>query len=124
MTMDPAEIIRLAGAKAKGKRPQFFANPEIDRLVSITLALAGELAVTRERLDTLERLLAQRAVLTRADIERYVPDREAAQERGRWHQEYLARILRVLQQEVEALQQSDPEAEQVAGELSKPSDAD
>ena len=122
--MDAEEVIRLAGAKARGRRPQFFANPEIDRLVSITLALAGELAVTRERLDTLERLLAQRAVLNREDIEGYVPDRQAAQERGRWHQEYLARVLRVLQQEVEALQQSDPQAEQVAGELSKPSDAD
>jgi len=117
--MDPAELIRLAGTKAKGKRPYFFADPDIDRLVAITLALAGELAVARERIDTLERLLQSKSLVSRDEIERYVPDQAAAQERGHWQQEYLARVLRVLQQEVEALQEGEsaPSAEQVSREL-------
>lgn len=117
--MDPAELIRLAGTKAKGKRPHFFTDPDIDRLVAITLALAGELAVARERIDTLERLLQAKDVIAREEIEEYVPDDEAAAQRGRWQQEYLARILRVLQQEIEALQEGEGEAsaEQVAREL-------
>jgi hypothetical protein len=44
--------------KAKSKRPIYFNNPECDKLLAIIMALAGELAVTRERLDTLSGLPA------------------------------------------------------------------
>jgi hypothetical protein len=42
--------------KAKGKRPVYFNDPENDKLLAITMAVAGELSVLRERLDTIERL--------------------------------------------------------------------
>jgi glucuronate isomerase len=70
--------------------------------------MAGELAVTRERLDTVERLLAERQLLDRQLIDAYRPDAAAAEERGRWQLEYIARLLRVLQQEVEAMQRNSP----------------
>ena len=98
MALDP---IALAGSKAKGKRPGYFRDSDSDRLMAILMAVSGELAVTRERLDTLERVLEAKGLLQQADIESYVPDSDAARKRGLWHQEFIARILRVVQQEIE-----------------------
>jgi hypothetical protein len=109
--------ILRANAKAKGKRPAYFDDPAIDRLLSITMALAGEVSVLRERLDTVERLLEEKGALSRADIEAYVPDREAAFERGVETRAYIGRILRGVQQDVEALKESEPPVEQVSREL-------
>jgi len=102
-SMNDLELQQLINAAASGKRPHFFADADVDRLLSIVWAMAGELAVTRERLDTVERLLAAREVLDRAQIDAYRPDEAAAEERGRWQIEYIARLLRVLQQEVDAM---------------------
>jgi hypothetical protein len=60
--------IARAGAKAKGKRPAYFQDPAIDRMLSITMALVGEVSVMRERLDTIERLLDDKGTISRADI--------------------------------------------------------
>lgn len=98
-----SDIYTLANAKAKGKRPQYYENPESDRLMAILMAVAGELAVARERVDTLERLLEAKGVLSKADVDSFEPSREQAQERGKWQQEYIARILRIVQQEREAI---------------------
>ena len=104
----PANIdpIAEAGKKAKGKRPQFFELEESERLMGILMAVVEELAVTRERLDTVERLLEARGSLDRSAIEAFHPDQEQARERGLMHQEYIARVLRVLQQEREALEEA------------------
>jgi polyhydroxyalkanoate synthesis regulator phasin len=113
--------IHLANAKSKGKRPYFFDDPAVERVLAITMAVAGELAVTHERLDTIERLLQQKGVLQREDIERYTPDDNAAEERQRWHAEYIARVLRIVQQELEALQHPDMNRplEEIAEELGR-----
>ena len=107
--MNP-QWLELVNAAASGKRPHFFGDADVDRLLAIVWAMAGELAVTRERLDTLERLLAERAVVQRIDIDAYRPDAEAARERGEWQMEYIARLLRVLQQELDALRASSAKA--------------
>jgi hypothetical protein len=106
--MQELNVIALANAKSKGKRPYFLDDPAVERVLAITMAVAGELAVMHERFDTLERLLEQKGTISRADIEAYRPNPEAAEERQRWHAEYVARILRIVQQEHEALQ--NPEA--------------
>lgn len=106
------DYIAEAGRKAKGKRPQFFESSESERLMSILMAVVEELAVTRERLDTVERLLEKSGGLERASIEAFHPSKDEAYERGLMTQEYLSRVLRILQQEREALEeakQSGPE---------------
>jgi len=105
MSEDPGlpDAIALANRKAKGKRPYFFRDPDVERVLSITMALAMEHAVTRQRLDALERLLEARGVMSRAELDAFVPDAEAEQARTRWTQEYIARVLRILQQETEAI---------------------
>ena len=80
-----------------------------------------ELAVTRQRIDTLERLLEAKGMLARSEIDAFAPDPAAAAERGLWTQEYLARVLRILQQEAEGIEASargDLCSEEVAQEVS------
>ncbi|MCC5866585.1 MAG: hypothetical protein JJU31_15795 [Wenzhouxiangella sp.] len=101
MTDSGIDPVLAAAAKAKGKRPWFFKDPDVERVLNITMALAMELAVTRQRLDVLERLLDQRGVLARQDIEQFTPEADAEQERQQWNRDYIARVLRILIQSAE-----------------------
>jgi hypothetical protein len=110
--------IARAGLKAKGKRPQYFEDPAIDRTLSILMALVGEVSVLRERMDTIERLLETNGSISRADIEAYEPDGEAGRERGRITREYIHRVMRGVQQDLQALEEIDtPSVEDVSREL-------
>jgi len=82
--------------KAKGKRPVYFTHPEIDKLFAIVMALVGEVSVLRERLDTIERLVEAKGILSIEEIETYQPDEKTEQEREKWRAEYIARILRTI----------------------------
>jgi hypothetical protein len=65
-----------------------------DRLLAMVAAVASELAVTRERLDTVERLLADRDVLDRAAIEAFRPSPETVIERDTLRRRIIERIFR------------------------------
>jgi len=99
--------VLMAGDKSKGGRPYFLEDPSVERVMNITMAVATELAVVRERLDTLERLLERQGLLSRADMEAFVPTEAQAAERQGWHARYAARILRIVQQEIQAV--AEPE---------------
>jgi hypothetical protein len=116
-SLDP---LSLAGAKAKGKRPWFLENPDSERLLNIVLPLIQEVAVMRERLDTIERLIERDGTLSQSAIEAYSPSKAEADARGALMQEYIARVFRILQQEREALAVKDEvSSEDVADELAK-----
>lgn len=115
-SLDP---LALSGAKAKGKRPFFFEDADVERLTNIVMALAQEVSVMRERLDTVERLLERKGSISQNDIENFEPSKQEADERGAWTQEFIARVLRILQQEREALDAADQYSEEVADELAK-----
>ncbi|MBD2185245.1 hypothetical protein [Aerosakkonema funiforme] len=119
--MEAIDRLLLANSKSKGKRPYFFDDPAVERVLNITLAVAMEHAVTRERLDTIERLLIAKGILSRAEIDTYEPDTIAAEERQRWQAEYIARILRIIQQELEALEnpENNRDVEDIAEELGR-----
>jgi hypothetical protein len=108
--------ISRSGLKAKGKRPQFL-DPEDDRMLSILMALVGEVSVMRERIDTIERLLDAKGTVSRADIESYTPDMDTGRERNLLIKEYLARIMRGVQQDMQALAELDPPIEDVVKEM-------
>ncbi len=112
---DSIDPISLAGVKAKGKRPYFFKDADVERVLSITMAVAGELAVMRQRLDTIEALLDARGQVSREDIEAFTPSAEQEAARSRWNQEYIARILRILQQDREALSRPEEVTSEAAG---------
>ncbi len=94
--------VRLARV-AKGRRPQYFADPAIDKLLWITTSLVGELSVARDRIDSLERLLAARGVLGPGEVDAYEPDAAAEEAREARRQAYLDRVLRAVQAELEEL---------------------
>lgn len=100
--------IARSGARAKGGRPAFFDEMAVDRLYSLALSLTAELAVTRERLDTVERLLETQGSLSRGAIENFTPDASVGEERGIAMRAYIARVMRGFQQEVEAMENPDP----------------
>ena len=116
---DDIDWVALSGKRAKGKRPEFFDDPALDRLYSTVFALAAEIAALRERNDTIERLLDEKGVLKREDIESYQPDRAAGDERGLATRAYIARIMRGFQQEVEAMEASDPPIMDIVERLSR-----
>ena len=116
-----AEIdkLNLAGSKAKGQRPYFLADKQTEQVMSMTMALAMELSVARERVATLECLLEQKGVLTREEIETFEPDAQEVAQRSQATQEYLARIMRILQQDNEQLTADDLSVEQVQENLTR-----
>lgn len=92
----------LASRKSKGKRPWFYDSAETERVLNVALALAQELAVTRERMDTLERLLEAKGVLARPEFDQFMPSTAIAAERSQANQDYLARVFRVMTQNAES----------------------
>lgn len=93
-----AEHLPSVAPLSRGRRPDFTDDPMLDRLYAVTLALVSELAVARTRLDTVERLLARRDVLSAESIETYAPDAQEAEARARLNQQYLERVLRALRE--------------------------
>jgi len=89
--------------KAKGDRPAYFADTAVDKNLSITLARAGEVAVLRDRLDSIERLLEAGQPVSRAALDAYMPDTQVRAERDKWREQYLANVLRIVHQEREEL---------------------
>jgi hypothetical protein len=117
VTDETIDWMLRANAKAKGLRPAYFDDPALDRMLSMLMALVGEVSVLRERLDTVERLLDARGTISRADIESYSPDRDAAFERGCLTREYVARIMRGVQQDLDAIKADDRPIEEIRQEL-------
>jgi len=109
----------LAGTKAKGKRPYFLESKQTEQVMSIVMSLAMELSVTRERLASLECLLEQNGSLDRETLNSFEPDKQEVAKRSADTQEFLARILRIMQQDKEEMQRDDPTMEQVQEMLTK-----
>lgn len=117
---EPGDIdpMVLANRRAKGKRPNFLDDPAVERVLSIAMAVAGELSVARERIDTLERLLVRKGIFKPDEVESYTPDAEAQAQRNQWGREYISRVLRMLDQDVQAMSgPQEPALEQVIDEL-------
>lgn len=105
---------------AKGRRPYFFDDPNIDKLLAMIMALTGEVSVIRERLDTHERLAEKKKFATPDNIEAYKPTEAVEQWRVQWRADYIARILRIVQVELDQLtMQSDKDYDKIVEEVSK-----
>jgi hypothetical protein len=116
-----ADDILMAGDKSKGGRPYFFNSTETERVMNIAMAIATEVAVVRERMDTIERLLEAKGIISQKEIEDFVPTDEQAEERQLWHARYTARILRIVQQELDAIArpENNTPMQQIADEINE-----
>lgn len=74
-------------------------SPAEDRLLAMVAALTSELSVTRERLDTLERLLEQKGVVEQAAIESFDPAPPASEARGQLRRRIISRVFRPLRED-------------------------
>ncbi|MEH6548843.1 MAG: hypothetical protein V7711_06225 [Pseudomonadales bacterium] len=92
----------------KDKPAHFFDSPETDILMSMVLALAGELSVVRERLDTHERLSQSQGGFDPDAVNRYKPDAEVVAQRSAARNKYLKRVLREALNEVSRASDTDP----------------
>jgi hypothetical protein len=90
--------------KAQGPdRPVYFNQSDVDRVMSVVLALASEVASLHDRLDTHERVANTGATPETARIESYLPDPETIAARDAWRDAYIRRLFRVFVEDVEAL---------------------
>jgi hypothetical protein len=80
-------------------RPQFLADPTVERLWDVVAALSVELAATRGRLDALERVLAGQGVINHGTVDAWQPPAEAAVARVQDMQDYTRRVFASLAQD-------------------------
>ena len=85
----------------KGKPQYFFDDPDIDRLLSITLALASEVWVLRERLRAVEGLSSSKGVFSDAELEAFEFDANTVSQLQNERSEYLRRLFFVLEEDSE-----------------------
>ena len=106
---------------AKGRRPYFFDDPNIDKLLAMIMALTGEVSVIRERLDTHERLAQKKKWASHQAIEDYKPDDITEAFRAQWRADYIARILRIVQVELDQITRGETEKDydKIVEEISK-----
>lgn len=67
--------------------------------MAMVAALASELAVTRERLDTVERLAEGAGLFTRESIENFAPNEAQAKDRDGLRRRIIDRIFRPLRED-------------------------
>ena len=93
----PAQLKR----KAKGQRPAFFDDPDTDKLVSMLMGLVGEVSVMRDRMDTIERLLGEKGLVSQSDIDNFEPPEDVLMQRAETREMFLGEITRVITSELE-----------------------
>ena len=93
---------------ARGKRPDFYADPAMDQAMSMILVLAEEFSVMRDRLDTVERV-ATDAGLTAA-IEAYQPPQAVLEDREARRQAFLTRLYYLARKDAAEAAEDDSEA--------------
>ncbi len=101
--MDELTAVRAAVDYSTQPRVNFFDDPSVDRVLGITMAVAQEVGQVLERLDTLERLLVAGGALQTGAVQAYVAPPEVAAQRLMMQEAFVARLLRVVEQEIVAL---------------------
>lgn len=79
-----------------GEEPNFLTHPLLDHLLESVVALGAELWVERDRRMTLERLLEDKGILTRKEIEDYRAEADDVKERQTARNALVQRTLGTL----------------------------
>ncbi len=81
---------------ARRREPIPGASESEERLLGMITALTGELAITRERLDTLERLVDSAGIVKREDIETFEAAPDQAEQRHAIRYRLISKVFRPL----------------------------
>lgn len=87
-----------------GTRPAFHADPAIDRLIAMVLALTREVSVLRDRVDTLEILGTDAGWLAPDAVESYIAPLPVRQRRETGREAMIARVLAIMSEEIADLE--------------------
>ncbi len=88
---------------AKGRRPYFFDDPSVDKVLAMVMALTGEVSVLQDRVDTHEKLAADKIWPTAENVEAFELTEEVEKERDIRRSAYLGRVMRIVTEELERL---------------------
>lgn len=91
------------------KRPVYLGDPDLDRVMMMLTALAGEVSALRERLDTHEVLAGTGRPATEAEVEAFTAPPDVAQRRADAREAMLKRVYRVLFEELELARRNETE---------------
>tara|TARA_B100000586_G_C20068373_1_gene409545 strand:- start:1034 stop:1327 length:294 start_codon:yes stop_codon:yes gene_type:complete len=86
---------------AKGKKPIYLDDRSIDNLMAMIMTLTQEVSVLRDRLDTIEILLAEKETISLEDIDNFVPSDDVVMQRKEKRQLLLKRVLLPLEKDLE-----------------------
>ena len=86
---------------ARGKRPKMFDAWSDDVFMSAITALTTELMVMRDRVDTIERIAADKGVILKTEIDAYAFDEVAQAEREKARKALADRIFYLVLQQAE-----------------------
>lgn len=100
---------------AKGKRPDYLSDPASEKILAMLMALAGEVSVMRDRMETIERLSEKNGVFSIEDIENYAPSDDEQIVRQKRRAEYLQRIFRTVQESIDDLGKPAADAAETNG---------
>jgi hypothetical protein len=87
---------------SKGRRSQFYDHVAIDQLFAVVTALTAEISVAFDRIDTLEKVLAQAGVIAADAVESFVADETVNEARRGKREELLQRVFAVFHQPSES----------------------
>jgi hypothetical protein len=90
IVIDKSERFRLP----RGEKPRFHSDPAIDDLMTMIVALASEVSVLRERLDTHERLAERKGVFSVEEVDHYEPGPEVHAKRAALRSEIVDMVFR------------------------------
>lgn len=94
--MKSSEAIQTLTRLARGKRRYSLSNRETEEVLNIALATLIELTVALDRIDRLERLLAERTGLPLEELRAIdYPEGQAAEERREATDALFARVMRI-----------------------------
>jgi hypothetical protein len=99
-TPQPAPTSASQPMPQPAPQPAFFDNPVIDNLIAVTLELGAELWVQRERMRIVERLLAEKGLVTAELIEAYTPSAEEAERSKAERDAFVQRVFGVFGREM------------------------
>lgn len=94
---------------AKGKRPEFYAEPGLDQAISMIMVLAGEVCMLRDRMDAQERVAKAHGIDLAAGVDALHLDQEALEAREAYRQDFLDRLFYLARKEASeaAAQETD-----------------
>ena len=95
-TDEDKDVIKPRPRVPKGNRPYALGDPHAERILYMVLAVATELSVLHDRVDTLERVGAARKNFSLKDLDSYEPNDEVAAQREAWRKGFIDRMFRIL----------------------------